>query len=129
LHAPGRGAGADAGRPELLGGGGARWGSPGAGMPATGKSPGGRKHSDLRRFWRRRHSGRAVGQVLRRRRHGGVLREERRAWQITWSRPSHRPHAGRLHEHRPEVRCHLRRGRQVLISALQRRSQAGRVVL
>ncbi len=96
------------------------------GASETGRSPEGPEDPRLRRLRGHRHRGGAAGQVLRGRRHRGVQHQEPRAREIARSRQSHRLHAGRLHQERRDVRRHLRRGRQALVQAVQRLTEAGR---
>ena len=98
-------------------------------VPETGGSPEGAEDPHLRRIGIHRHRRGAAGQVLRSRRHCGVQHQEPRDCQIARSRPGDRLHAGRLHQERPDLRRHLRRGRQALVQAVQRLTEAGGIYL
>ena len=86
----------------------------------------GEEHRRLRRIRRHRHCRGAARPVLRCSRHRRLQHEERRAREIARSGRGRRLHARRLHEERPDVRRHLRRGRQALVQALQALAEAGR---
>ena len=64
----------------------------------------GAEHARLRRLRLDRNRGRAARQALRRRRHGGLQHEERRARALARRGPGHRLRAGGLHEERRDLR-------------------------
>src|SRR2546430_10662104 len=90
------------------------------------RSSRGTKHRRLRRVGIGRHGSGAAGQVLRFRRYGGVQHEEPRAGRIARSRRRPRLHTGGLHQERPGLRRHLRRGWQALVQTVPALTEAAR---
>ena len=96
LRAGDRSGGAHAGGRDLRRGGvGLRRCQPRPRLPADGRRPERPKRARLRRLRSRRHSRGAAREAVRRRRHGRVRHEERRARALAWCRPRDRPHCRR----------------------------------